>query len=435
VNTYIAVGRDARGRVVEQPIPAEDRAAALRVVSLMNFQAESLREPSTGKNNIRESFEELRFLFGRSASRMTFWRIFARKLRAGQPSLEAMQVVVEQNIEARFRSILQAMLAQVSSGNVTVASAMERYVPEAFTAGEVALMKMAENKIPIADAADDIVRELEEQKRHRMDNLTALAPSMVTAVLAVIVGLGLAKSLPQAYKPIFDTWNISFPTSLQFLVFVSNLALSWWTLLFLIIAGGPLLFGIRAVFQLPIVRRWWGTIKYGQTFPWMLLLPLGRVWLKRDRASLCRWYAMLLKPGKLNFLDATEIVAKSIESEYLRERLNYIIRQMNTTRPSTADAIRESDAFDEETTSLLCSQLDPKRGPSPLAPTFEKRAEDLRREADVGYALALPMVQVVGSLPAMAVTFLIAISVLEPTLKLMTNIPLTFGAIQHGPPR
>jgi hypothetical protein len=70
-----------------------------------------------------------------------------------------------------------------------------------------------------------------------------------------------------------------------------------------------------------------------------------------------------------------------------------------------------------------------------LAPTFEKRAEDLRREADVGYALALPMVQVVGSLPAMAVTFLIAISVLEPTLKLMTNIPLTFGAIQHGPPR
>jgi hypothetical protein len=52
----------------------------------------------------------------------------------------------------------------------------------------------------------------------------------------------------------------------------------------------------------------------------------------------------------------------------------------------------------------------------------------------VGYAVALPMVQIIGSLPAMAVTFLIGISVLEPTLKLMTNIPLTFGAINHGPP-
>jgi type II secretory pathway component PulF len=434
VKTYVAVGHDARGRVIEQPIPAESRPAALRVVSLMNFQAESLREPSANKNDIRDTFEEMRFLFSRSASRMTFWRIFARKLRAGQPSLEAMQIVVEQNLEPRFRSILQAMLAQVSSGNVTVATAMEGYVPEAFTAGEVALMKMAENKIPIADAADDIVRELEEQKRHRMDNLTALAPSFVTAVLAFIVGLGLAKSLPQAYKPIFETWNITFPPSLQLLVFISNLALSWWTLLFLFVAGGPILFGIRSLLQMPFIRRWWGTVKYGQSFPWMVLLPLGRVWLKRDRASLCRWYAMLLKPGKLNFQDATEIVAQSIESEYLRERLQYIVRQMDATKTSSADAIRESEAFDEETTSLLCSQLDPKRGPSPLAPTFEKRAEDLKREADVGYAVALPMVQIIGSLPAMAVTFLIGISVLEPTLKLMTNIPLTFGAINHGPP-
>ncbi len=183
-----------------------------------------------------------------------------------------------------------------------------------------------------------------------------------------------------------------------------------------------------------VLRRWWGTVKYGRSFPLNLLFPLGPVRLKRDRASLCRWYAMLLKPGKLNLEEATAIVARSIESQFLCDRLQYVVQQLGSTKTSKADAIRDAEVFDDETTALLCSQLDPKRGPSPLAPTFKKRADDLKREADVGYAVSQPMVQIIGSLPSLALTFLIAISVLEPTLKLITNMPLTFGSINHGPP-
>ncbi len=95
-----------------------------------------------------------------------------------------------------------------------------------------------------------------------------------------------------------------------------------------------------------VLRRWWGTVKYGRSFPLNLLFPLGPVRLKRDRASLCRWYAMLLKPGKLNLEEATAIVARSIESQFLCDRLQYVVQQLGSTKTSKADAIRDAEVFD-----------------------------------------------------------------------------------------
>lgn len=425
---YVILGVDARGVRVRQPIPAVNEAAAVRSAHDLKIQVERVLPPESRNvtRRVESFFDDIVFAMKLSESKLLFWSDVAEVVRSRGPLVEALTHASENAIEARFRAVLLAVLLDVQSTKYTPSTAMDRH-KDVFTPFEIDVVGLAEaGEISLPEAVDRIVSDLERDRKYRLRRIGVEWQPRMTTIIAVLLFLVAGKIVPGIYRVQFEThlpYPLHFGPFLTFASGVSDFVLSWVGILIFIVVLPSLFSGYRRLKTDPKARLFAERMKSSGSWWSRIIFPLAAIERKRNIERMCSLYALLLKGGKRTFLQATQTIANTVESEIVRNALRDVVDRVMSTKYSTVEAFKLSEPVVDPVTVRRFTTVATRGGSDGLSGMFANRAIALREELDLrDFEMVIPRIQLSSAIPLVISMTLVGLVVNEPIWILLSSV-------------
>jgi type IV pilus assembly protein PilC len=307
-NNFVATYRDRQGKERTLKLAAADLAAARRSLRQRGIMALSLQSDAGTTESIGRGLS----LNLERAPGVKEKAVFASKLAAlvaaGVPIVRSLDLMAKQQKLPMFRRAISRVSLDVNQGS-SLGAALRRW-PKVFDTLTVAMVEAGEAGGVLEEVLRRLAKLLEDNAKLQNQIRGALGYPVTVLVIAVLVFLGMTIFLIPTFAGIFKDLGADLPPFTQFMVTLSGLIRSSFSILLL---------GLLLLLAW-IVRRAYAT-KLGRRRidGLMLRLPLfGDLIQKTATAQFCRTFSSLSKAG-VPILMALDIVRDTVGNRVLAE--------------------------------------------------------------------------------------------------------------------
>lgn len=309
------------GKIMTGSLPANNEAEVLTWVRRNGWvpidisrayeMAIQITESATGKKIKRNDLFDFS---GRIKLRdkSVFFRQLATLISAGVPIASAIEILVEQTSNKRFKKVISSMHYRISAGS-TLGSAMSEHT-KVFDTLSVALVKAGEESGNLDDSLSRLATFLEDQDALRRKIISALTyPTTVILIALIVLALMVTVVIPQ-FEKAFQNLNVKMPilTEMTF-QFGKWIRTNWFVFPAFIIL---LLFILRHVKRVPKLRIYIDTL--------MLKLPIfGNILYKASVSRAFNTMSSLLNSG-VPVLTSLEISGEVAANEKIKQSFLYM---------------------------------------------------------------------------------------------------------------
>jgi MSHA biogenesis protein MshG len=240
---------------------------------------------------------------------MLFSRQMYSLLKAGVPILRALAGLQESSINPAFKDTLRGLRENLESGR-NLSASMHRQ-GGAFSPFYTAMVFVGETTGRLEEIFLRLFEHLEFQEQMRIQVKSALRyPMFVVAIMAVAVGVINLFVIP-AFAKVYEGFGAKLPLITQWLVGFSNFMVSYWWVMFGLIAAAGM--GFKLWVGTPAGRATWDRAK--------LRIPIaGRIILKATLARFARSFGLALRSG-VTAVQSLTLVAQVVDNAYLSQRI------------------------------------------------------------------------------------------------------------------
>ncbi len=294
--------RDNRGQVIEGELEAKDIESVSDILHDKGLVTVSVKE---GSGFDLQKLNEINIGGVPMKDKVVFMRQMSTMVGAGLPLTRALEIMVQQASNPKFRKVLQSVLQSVESGKTLANSFREQ--EEVFDNITVNLIEAGEESGNLEVILEKLATELEESQS--LSNKIRSAMIYPAIILLVIIGVILMMMfvLVPSMAEIYKDFDAELPWTTRFLMSMSSFFLNyWWAILIVIIS---LALGIK---------YYLGTEAGRANFDRLILkVPVvGPIISKIQLSQFTRILALLLGSG-LSIIKALELTAQSLSnSEY-----------------------------------------------------------------------------------------------------------------------
>ncbi|MDI6743587.1 MAG: type II secretion system F family protein [Smithella sp.] len=277
--TYSYSSTTREGVMMDGVIEAHDEKSALNV--LKNSGVIPLKIKL--QNNSFISAEKFGFNSAKNEVQTFTTELYAL-LGAGLPLDRSLNILAEITENKKMKDIISATLRSIREGS-TFSDALEKH-PHIFSGLYVNMIRAGESGGVLGVVLEKLIDFLEsskELKDHIFSALIYPAILVVTGIISIIV---LVTYVLPKFSVIFLDMGTELPLPTQILIVLSNVILSiWWIIILIIIAGS---FVFRSYLKTEKGRYNWDALK---------IKIMGDVILKLETARFCRTLGALLRSG------------------------------------------------------------------------------------------------------------------------------------------
>ncbi len=328
-------------------------------------------------------------------------RQLATLVQSGMPLDQALAAVAEQADDARARTLMLSLRAQVAGGE-SLAAALSRY-PRTFSPLYRGLVAAAAESGRLPDVLARLADYLEARAALRQKFATALIyPVLVTLIAVGVIGVLLIYVVPQIVA-VYQQSRQTLPWLTQALITTSAFfRATIWLWLALALAG-VVAFSLanrRSAFR----ARWHALL---------LRLPgIGRLVASLDTARFASTLAILVGSGAplLRSLDTAAAVVRMLPLQAAARAAAALVREGVTLER----ALREQKRFPPVLVHLVGNGEATGR----LATMLERAAQELEREAERRLAWVTALVQPVLIVAMGAIVLVLVLAVMLPIVSM-----------------
>lgn len=258
-----------------------------------------------------------------------FSRQIATMISSGVSLLKSMTVLSEQNDNPLFKSILEGIKSDLTSG-IPLSSAMSKY-PKQFSKLYVSMVKAGEASGALEVVLDRLAISLEKDQIIRGKVKGAMIYPIIVLVVAFGITFGLLTFVVPTFTKMFTEAGMKLPALTQFVADLSNWLKTFWWVVILSMVGVGVAF-----------KKYRETEKGRRNIDQMLLkIPVVGVFMRKDAvARFTRTMSTLLESG-VPILTAFDIVADTVGNVVMSEAVltaKASIKEGNTIARPLADS-------------------------------------------------------------------------------------------------
>ncbi len=301
--TYIAKdlkGIDHKGRI--ETTDEHQAASLLGKRGLIVISIKAVRE--NGVSLLDKYFNKVSF-----TDVVIMTRQLATMVESGLVVSEAIDILVDQQENKKFKQILQSISRDVKSG-LDLASSFKKH-PDVFDSLYCNLLKAGESAgkldVVLTQMANNLERDREFRSRIRG---AMIYPAIVIIMMGAVMSVMMFFVVPKLTL-LYSQSNIDLPLPTKILIGTSNFFLAFWWLLVLLIGGGIILF-----------KKWITTVGGRFRYDALLLnLPIfGKVVRGTALTNFTRTFGLLITAG-IPILDSLDIVSGVLNNMVYRKAL------------------------------------------------------------------------------------------------------------------
>ncbi|NBD73718.1 hypothetical protein GVX82_01605 [Patescibacteria group bacterium] len=324
--TYTA--KDADGTTYTKSIEAENRFEVYGLVRKEGATILSVKEAAGGLNLGGLENMTLRSLFARISmmEKILFARNLGAMITAGLTVTRAIEVMLRQSKNPKFKEVLTALNEDISQGG-DLHSAMQKH-PKVFSTLMVSMVRAGEESGKLAEALKQISVQMEKvyELKKRIKGAMIYPGIIVTALL--IIGALMMIFIVPTLRDTFEAMEVELPATTQFVIGLSAFLTDYTllALLSMIALVTGFVYGLR-------------TKRGSDLFDTVVLkIPMiGGIVREANAATTARTLASLLSSG-VQVLAAFEITEEVIQNHHFKA----VVRQ---ARDSVQKGIEVSDVF------------------------------------------------------------------------------------------
>lgn len=300
---YLA--RDLQGVDHKGTIETSDEAQVARILSKKHLILISAKAKKSNEQSFLDRF----------VNRVSFndlviaTRQLATMIEAGLVLSEALDILVEQQSNKRFKQVLSDVSMDVKSG-LEFASALRKH-PDVFPTLYANLIQAGESSGKLDTTLKQMATNLEKEREFRSRVRGAfIYPVMILVMMFVVMLIMMFFVIPRLTS-LYTQSNIELPLPTKILIFTSNSMINyWWAMLF----G----FVVTAILFKKWVATPMGKYKFDQ---FLIKVPIvGKIIQGTTLTEFTRTFGLLTTAG-IPLLDALTIVANVIGNSVYKKAL------------------------------------------------------------------------------------------------------------------
>jgi general secretion pathway protein F len=385
---------EASGGAVNGVIEADDRKAALQMLSARGVFASAIEEfaGETKTNSARTAGRttSARAGFGRAGISRKYVTAFTRQLSAlldaGIPIPQALEGLGEQEDHPAFRALVLKISESVRKGTA-LSAAMEEH-PRVFSKLFVSMVRVGEEAGQLPLVMNDLADLLEHEEEIRGEVVSAVAyPTFVLGFGIVTVIVLLTVVLPKLFSMLKDMAKV-LPLPTVILLNVSSWLNHYWPV------------ALIAIVALVVGGRWYlKNPKGAMTFDRLKLRApvIGPVFLSSALSRFARTLGTLTKSG-VSLLPALKIVENTIGNLALA---HFVAQVSEETRggDSLAGPLRKLGVFPKTVIQMIDVGEESGKLPEMLLKVAEIQEREMRGRTKTLISLLAPaLILVVGAM-------------------------------------
>ncbi len=330
---------DSAGKIIEGTLSANDKKAAVSVLSAMSLSPLSIKVMGEKDEGVAKNFSK-----GKVGGEKTALALF-KKLKqlcgnGGMPISDAIKALGARSLDPKVKSISAEIYKDLSEGK-TLAVALRKY-PETFDSSITHLVEAGESTANLAFVFDNIIEHIEERCKLRATIFSALAyPIFLCIMAAGVVGLFIGFMLPKI-KTMMSNMGAGENTPIKMMTFIGDF----------LTYGIPTLFALIVVITIAIKlysRSAEGKQKLDAT---ALKSPiLGKILFDTDVCRFANLASTLFASG-VNTTETFRLAEKSINNSDIRARFRQFRTSVNDGAPIST-ALRRFDLLDDEDVDIV----------------------------------------------------------------------------------
>ena len=307
---FIATYKDRQGKEKSLRVKAADLASAKRNLRQRGILALSLKPDAGGSDKAKRGLSLSLEKAPGVKEKAIFANQMAALVSAGVPIVRSLEILAKQQKLPMFQRALQRISMDVNQGS-SLGAAMRRW-PQVFEALSIAMVEAGEAGGVLEEVLKRLAKLLEDNAKLQNQIRGALGYPVTVLVIAIGVFLGMTIFLIPTFAGIFEDLGAELPAFTQWMVNLSALLRSSFSLYLI----GGLVLGVF------LLKRAYGT-KLGRRRidGLMLRLPLfGDLIRKTATAQFCRTFSSLTRAG-VPILMALDIVGGTVGNRVLSEAI------------------------------------------------------------------------------------------------------------------
>ena len=307
---FIATYKDRQGKEKSLRVKAADLASAKRSLRQRGILALSLKPDAGGSDKAKRSLSLSLEKAPGVKEKAIFANQMAALVSAGVPIVRSLEILAKQQKLPMFQRALQRISMDVNQGS-SLGAAMRRW-PQVFDALSVAMVEAGEAGGVLEEVLKRLAKLLEDNAKLQNQIRGALGYPVTVLVIAIGVFLGMTIFLIPTFAGIFEDLGAELPAFTQWMVNLSALLRSSFSLYLI----GGLVLGVF------LLKRAYGTKLGRRRMDGLLLrLPLfGDLIRKTATAQFCRTFSSLTRAG-VPILMALDIVGDTVGNRVLSEAI------------------------------------------------------------------------------------------------------------------
>jgi type IV pilus assembly protein PilC len=326
-------------------------------------------------------------------------------IRSGIPILEGIEEVKKSIRDIRFRSILESVIRDVSSGD-GLAQAMARY-PNAFPQSYVAVIQAGETAGSMEESFRDMGEYLEWVTALKRQVKQALFyPMIVLFIISIAMVIFVAVVIPRLVKFILEL-NRPLPFTTKMLVYFNDFILKWWP--FMIVVGFASIFFILFLRRYERVRHFWDQYK--------LKIPiLGKLLKNLVMLRFVKYLRIMYHAG-IQIHQSFEILREVVGNLFFRKKMEQI-RNWILEGESLANSVERAEDFP----SLLERSIRVGETTGSIEGTLQQMEGYFGREIENNLRRIVSMIEPILLMFIGGVLLIIILSVLWPIYSIIGEL-------------
>ncbi|MBN1764956.1 MAG: type II secretion system F family protein [Sedimentisphaerales bacterium] len=255
--------RQTTGQVTSGVIAANNSGAAAQMLRAQGGYILSLLEVKNAKKKGLDGLLSFKVQTGPSAKDvLNFTRQLAVMIKAGISIRAALEGIVEQIENEKFREIVHSIRRDVESGKC-FSDALVKY-PKVFSPLYINMVRASELSGSFGSMLDRIANYMAQQIETRSQVRGAMIYPIIIAVMAVVTTVFMLTYVLPKFVVIFEGKEAALPKPTKIILFISNMFCNYWYLIVGALAAVVWCF-------LWIINTDWGRIWWDKT---KLMLPI-----------------------------------------------------------------------------------------------------------------------------------------------------------------
>lgn len=238
--TYIARGRNAKGKAIKEKIVASSATEARSNLRKRGLFIQELKQTKDFKISTKFDFNQIGTALTSVSvkDKAVFSRQFAALINAGVAIVRSLGVLAEQCANPKLKRALMEISADVQQG-MNLSEAMRKH-PQCFDNLYTSMVQAGEVGGVLDEVMNRLSKLLEDVARLQNQIKSALAYPAAVGGFAVLIFIGMTVFLIPIFADIFQQLGVELPALTQFMLWISGVLRSWRAIIpvVLFIGGG-----------------------------------------------------------------------------------------------------------------------------------------------------------------------------------------------------